>query len=148
MSDETTFCPDCAIERGGFSTGTEKCLDHKIADTVGGQRDEIDRLRSTLVAAESERDAATKRAEEAERETEQARLDTDAMRVYGNEQRDRAIAAESERDALAARLEEATGVLRALSNEWGRVDTQARSEARAFLARLGPPKPAPEGEKP
>ena len=32
--DETTFCPDCAGERGGFSSGIEKCQHHKTVDVI------------------------------------------------------------------------------------------------------------------
>lgn len=32
--NETTFCPDCVGERGGFTSGTEKCQRHKTEDVI------------------------------------------------------------------------------------------------------------------
>lgn len=79
MADETTFCPDCAGERGGFSTGTEKCQRHKTDDIIStltqdlaiSRRaceesglayetlaDEVAALRAALESATRERDEA------------------------------------------------------------------------------------------
>ena len=34
MTGNPAFCPDCATERGGFSTGTFKCDRHAIAQAL------------------------------------------------------------------------------------------------------------------
>jgi len=127
MSDETTFCPDCAIERGGWSSSTEKCQHHKTVDVISTLTKD---LATSRRACEESGLAYETLAEE------HARSENLAFH-YAKEARE----LEAERDALRLALETATRErddIAAWAESWMKRVAAAgreRDEARAALEK-------------